>query len=72
MFTVGADGSGKRRLASSRTRGYIDPSWSPDGGTISKERLGRGFELYPMALSDIVRVTTNPRADLFPDWQPLP
>ena len=69
----------RRRLHRSRT------VFSPDGMRIaftgdrdnrnlSKRRLARGFELYTMAAGggDVVRVTDNRRADLFPDWQPLP
>jgi TolB protein len=84
IWLMNADGSRKRRITA--TRAYeTNPVFSPDGTRIgftgdrdnrrlSKERLGRGFELYTMALdgSDIVRVTTNRRADMFPDWQPLP
>jgi Tol biopolymer transport system component len=81
---MNADGSGKRRITATRPH-ETNPVFSPDGTRIaftsdrdnrrlSKERLGRGFELYTMALdgSGIVRVTTNRRPDLFPDWQPLP
>ena len=44
-----------------------------DNRRLSKDRLGRGFELYTMALDgrDIERVTHNRKPDLFPDWQPL-
>ena len=84
IWLMNADGSGKRRI--SATRAYeTNPTFSPDGTRIaftsdrdnrrlSKDRLGRGFELYTMGLdgSGIVRVTRNRRPDLFPDWQPLP
>jgi Tol biopolymer transport system component len=84
IWLMNADGSGKRRITA--TRFYeTNPTFSPDGTRIaftgdrdnrrlSKERRGRGFELYTMALdgSGIVRVTANRRPDLFPDWQPLP
>jgi Tol biopolymer transport system component len=84
LWLMSADGSGKRRLT--RTRFYeTNPVFSPDGTRIaftgdrdnrnlSKRRRGRGFELYTMAVdgSDVFRVTDNRRADLFPDWQPLP
>ena len=78
------DGSGKQRITSTRVY-ETNPTYSPDGERIgftgdrdrrqlSTERLGRGFEVYTMALdgSDIVRLTDNRRPDLFPDWQPLP
>jgi Tol biopolymer transport system component len=81
---MNADGAGKRRITA--TRFYeTNPTFSPDGTRIaftsdrdnrrlSKERLGRGFDPYAMALdgSGIVRVAANRRPDLFPDWQPLP
>src|SRR5215207_9488816 len=35
LYVVNVDGSGARRLASSPTHGYTDPSWSPDGATIA-------------------------------------
>ena len=83
IWLMAADGSGKRRVTA--TRFYeTNPTFSPDGTRIafasdrdnrrlSQDRLGRGFELYTMALdgSAIVRVTTNRRPDLWPDWQPL-
>jgi Tol biopolymer transport system component len=34
-YVVNSDGSGTQRLKSSRTRGYTDPSWSPDRATIA-------------------------------------
>src|SRR5918996_2195251 len=84
IWLMNADGSGKRRITATRVY-ETNPVFSPDGARIaftgdrdnrrlSKERLGRGFDLYTMALdgSGIVRVTTNRRPDLFPDWQPLP
>jgi Tol biopolymer transport system component len=84
IWLMNADGSGKRRITATRVY-ETNPVFSPDSTRIaftsdrdnrrlSKERLGRGFELYTMALdgSDIVRVTTNRRPDVFPDWQPLP
>lgn len=84
IWLMNADGSAKRRLT--RTRSHETyPAFSPDGTRIafagdrdnrslSRERLGRGFEIYTMAAdgSDVVRVTNNRQADLFPDWQPLP
>ena len=84
IWLMNADGSGKRRVTATSVY-ETNPVFSPDGTRIaftgdrdnrrlSKERRGRGFEVYTMALdgSGIVRVTANRRADLLPDWQPLP
>ena len=84
MWLMNADGSGKRRLTKSKFY-ETNPVFSPDGTRIaftgdrhnrnlSKRRLARGFELYTMAAGggDVIRVTDNRRAELFPDWQPLP
>ena len=84
IWVMNADGSGGRAITATSAH-ETNPVFAPDGTRIaftgdrdnrrlSKERLGRGFELYTMALdgSDIVRLTTNRRPDLFPDWQPLP
>jgi Tol biopolymer transport system component len=84
IWLMKADGSGKRRITATSAH-ETNPVFSPDGTRIaftgdrdnrglSKERRGRGFEVYTMALdgSGIVRVTANRRPDLFPDWQPLP
>jgi len=60
-----------------------NPVPSPDGTRIvftsdrdrrGPDRLGRGFELYTMAIdgSDIFRLTDNRKADIFPDWQRIP
>ena len=39
-----------------------------------RERLGRGFDVYTMAVdgTDIRRVTNNRSPDIFSDWQRLP
>jgi TolB protein len=77
------DGSDKRRITTTEVF-ETNPSFAPDGTRIaftsdrdnrrlSKDRLGRGFELYTMAPdgTDIERLTDNRRPDLFPDWQAL-
>jgi Tol biopolymer transport system component len=84
IWLMNGDGSDQRRITARRVY-ETNPVFSPDGTRIaftgdrdnrrvSKERLGRGFELYTMALdgSGVVRVTANRRPDLFPDWLPLP
>jgi Tol biopolymer transport system component len=84
IWLMNADGAGKRRITATRSH-ETNPTFSPDGTRIaftgdrdnrrlSKDRLGRGFDLYTMALdgSGIVRVAANRRPDRFPDWQPLP
>jgi Tol biopolymer transport system component len=84
IWLMNADGSGKRRLTASRFYETY-PAFSPDGTRIafagdrdnrklSTGRLERGFEIYTMATdgSDLTRITDNRRAELFPDWQPLP
>jgi TolB protein len=85
IWLMNADGSGKRRITATRVH-ETDPVFSPDGTRIAftsdrdnrrlsnGEGFGRGFELYTMAVdgSDVFRVTTNRRADSFPNWQPLP
>jgi Tol biopolymer transport system component len=84
IWQMNADGSGKQQLT--KTKFYeTNPVFSPDGTRIaftgdrdnrnlSKRRLARGFELYTMAADggDVIRITDNRRAELFPDWQPLP
>ena len=76
-------GKPKRRITATKVY-ETNPTFAPDGTRIaftgdrgnrrlSKDRLGRGFELYTMALNgrDIERVTRNRKPDIFPDWQPL-
>jgi TolB protein len=77
--------TGKPKRQITATKVYeTNPTFAADGTRIaftsdrdnrrlSKGRLGRGFELYTMALNgrDIERVTRNRKPDIFPDWQPL-
>jgi Tol biopolymer transport system component len=76
-------GGGAARTLLATPAWETNPVPSPDGARIAftsdrdrrgRERLGRGFELYTMAVdgSDIVRLTNNRRSDIFPDWQRLP
>ena len=84
IATIKPDGTGVTFLT--RTRSYdTNPIFSPDGTRIvftsdrdnrsmSKERLSPAFEVYTMAVdgTDVRRLTTNRRPDVFPAWQPLP
>jgi Tol biopolymer transport system component len=75
---------GTQRVVLATKYWETNPVPSPDGTRIvftsnrdrsqAENRLGRGFEVYTMAVdgSDIVRVTDNRRPDIFPDWQRLP
>jgi Tol biopolymer transport system component len=83
IATVDVSGGTQQTMLATK---YWDtnPIPSPDGTRIlftsnrdrpgAENRLGRGFELYTMALdgSDMVRLTNNRRPDIFPDWQRLP
>jgi len=81
---MNANGSGEHRITRTGVH-ETNPSFSADGTRIaftsdrdrrklSTDRLGRGFEVYTMAVdgSDIERLTNNRKPDLFPDWQPVP
>ncbi len=83
IATIDVDDGTEQTLLATK---YWDtnPVASPDGTRIvftsnrdrpgAENRLGRGFEVYTMALdgSDIERLTDNRRPDIFPDWQRLP
>jgi len=73
-------GAARRILATDAWE--TNPVPSPDGTRVvftgdrdrrGPDRLGRGFEVYTMALdgSDIVRLTNNRKVDIWPDWQRL-
>ena len=82
IMAMPATGGAPRLIYDSR--GWdTNPIPSPDGTRIlftsdrsrpGRMRLNPGFELYTMATdgSDVVRLTTNRRSDIFPDWQRLP
>jgi Tol biopolymer transport system component len=79
---IALDGSGRSAILATPAF-ETNPVPSPDGTRIvftsdrdrrGPTRLGPGTEVYTMALdgTNIVRLTTNQQADLFPDWQRLP
>jgi Tol biopolymer transport system component len=76
IFTMRADGSGRRRLTNDPS---IDanPAWSPDGLEIvfRSDRSPDGTELWKMNAdgSGVVQLTLGPyQGGVDPDWQPLP
>jgi Tol biopolymer transport system component len=82
ILAMNPDGSGVRTILSTPAW-ETNPVPSPDGTRIlfgsdrdirRPGRLSNGFELYTMAVdgADIVRLTNNRQADIFPDWQRLP
>lgn len=82
ILAIDASGGSPRPILAT-SAWETNPIPSPDGTRIAftsdrdrrgRERLGRGFELYTMAVdgTGIVRLTTNARRDSFPDWQRLP
>ena len=82
MRAMSPSGGAARTILGTRAW-ETNPVPSPDGTRIvftsdrdrrGSDRLGRGFEVYTMAVdgSDIVRLTNNRKADIFPAWQRLP
>ena len=82
IAAMNPDGTGVRTILATGAW-ETNPVPSPDGTRIvftsdrarrGRERLSSQFEIYTMAVdgTDIVRLTRNRRADLFPDWQRLP
>ncbi|MBD0282913.1 MAG: PD40 domain-containing protein [Thermoleophilaceae bacterium] len=81
LYVMNSDGSGKRRLTSSRTRGHTDPSWSPDGATIAfgiakPAETPRGVDLSIAVVDaddggNLRRLTRRGGADeVNPNWSP--
>ena len=82
IAAMNPDGRGRRTILAT-SAWETNPVPSPDGTRIAfasdrdrpgRGRLGSGFEIYTMATdgTDVVRLTRNRRADIFPDWQRLP
>jgi Tol biopolymer transport system component len=82
IASIPAAGGPVRKILSTRAW-ETNPVPSPDGTRIvftsdrhrrGGDRLNNRFEIYTMAAdgSDIQRVTSNRRPDLWPDWQRLP
>lgn len=72
IYTIGADGSGLKRLTlSERTCGHLYPDWSPDGTRIafSHDCHGGGVSVVPADGGPVELVTDN-RRDLQPAWSP--
>jgi TolB protein len=70
IAVMNANGSHVHMLIGKASR----PAWSPDGKKIAFVRyLGKNSEIYVMNLngSGLRRLTHNPGADLFPEWQAL-
>lgn len=69
IYTIGADGSGRMRLADNAGQ----PVWSPDGERIAFLSFRDGNpELYSMKAdgSDQTRLTSGPAEDVDPAWSP--
>ena len=76
IFTMRADGSGRRRLTDDPSIDW-NPAWSPDGTQIvfRSDRSPDGTELWKMAAdgSNVVELTFGPyQGGVDPDWQPRP
>jgi Tol biopolymer transport system component len=54
VWTVGADGSAPREIAS----GYVDPDWHPEG-LVMHPPLGHGIYLWRRATNDVVLLREN-------------
>ena len=74
IFSVNIDGTGLDQLTNNTARDF-HANFAPDGrkiAIVSDRDFAPG--IYTMAAdgTDIVRVTNNRRADIWPDWQRLP
>ncbi|MDP9343520.1 MAG: hypothetical protein M3Q23_15795 [Actinomycetota bacterium] len=76
LYTIDVAARFETDLTNTLTTDEFDPAWSPDGTMIAFTAfvLGDGNkDLYTMAADGTspVRLTTDPGAELAPDWQPL-
>ena len=77
IWTMNADGSGKRNLVGDEGTNETRPAFSPDGREIVSEsdRDSSWPELYTMSSLDgsaMRRLTANSTWDIDADWQPIP
>ncbi len=77
IWSMNADGSGKRNLVGDNGTNDAVPAFSPDGWTIvfESDRDSTWPELYAMGAADgsgVTRLTENSTWDIDADWQPIP
>ncbi len=74
LFTVGADGKGKKQLTPvASANGYASPHWSPDGNRIAFGVVEDGVNqlaTVSAAAGEVKVITAGPRAHTHPRWSP--